>query len=232
MNTSRYYYKLILKKYILPILGKLLGYYIKFVYKTAKIIIIQEPEIPDFFNNPKSALYAFWHGRLLMISAFYAPHKKMKVLVSKNEIGILADYCVRLFNVGLIRGSARNPNKPDNDKGGTVALKEILRSLKQGYSVGITPDGPLGPRQKVHKGIIMAAILSQKPIIALTYTCKHAFYAKSWDRFLIPLPFSRIYYKASAPLYIPKDTTEENIALYTKLLETQMNSDIQELDAL
>lgn len=227
MTKFRSYYKLILRNFILPAVGFILGLYIKFVFKTSKVKIINAPEAQPFFNGLKPAIYAFWHGRLLMMATIHQHEYNMHVLVSKNEIGIMADHCMRQFGIKFIRGSSHNPNKPDRDKGGREAFREILKTLKKGYPVGITPDGPLGPAHKVNKGVITAAILSQKPIIPLTYASKKGYYAKSWDQFLIPYPFGTLYFRLGAPIHITREeNTPEGIDRYCKILEKNLNQDM------
>jgi lysophospholipid acyltransferase (LPLAT)-like uncharacterized protein len=211
-----------IQRYFYLISGYLISLYIKFVYKTSQVTIMRDESVDILKKNQESVIYAFWHGDLMMMPILDAPHKKMMTLSSKNNIKYLTDMCVRQFGIATIYGSRSNVNKPHKDKGGTQALRQILAGLKNGYSISITPDGPLGPRHQVHEGIIVAAILSQKPIVAISYVSKYGIYAKSWDKFLIPLPFSKLYFKFSAPLYIPKDNSLENIAYYKNILQEMM----------
>jgi len=218
--------RLYLRPFLLVCLGYMLSLYAKLVYKTSKVSILRNEETDQLKDQAKNAIYAFWHSRILMIPILDAPHTKMQVLSSKNDIHYMTDRFVGQFGISPIYGSRQNPNKPHIDKGGSQALKQIIRSLKSGHSIGITPDGPLGPRQKIHHGIIMAAILSQKPIIPITYVGSRGYIAKSWDRFFIPFPFSKLYYKLGQPIYIPKDTSEENVEYYRQKLEDTMNEDL------
>lgn len=228
----RYYYKLISRKYILPICGYFIGLYLKFVFKTSKVHIEKHPEACYFFDDFNPALYAFWHGRLLMMVTIHPPLYKMRVLTSKNDIGILVSYCTRLFGIELIRGSTHNPKKPNRNKGGAEALKEILRCLKNGFPIGLTPDGPLGPIYKVNKGILIASILSKKPIIPMTYSCKSGYQAKSWDKFLVPFPFTELRFKLNRPIYPPDNTSPDSLEAFSLEVQTILNQDIQELDRL
>jgi lysophospholipid acyltransferase (LPLAT)-like uncharacterized protein len=233
MRFIKYYYKIILRKFIFPTLGYILGMYLKFVFKTSTVHIEKHDEAKAYFNHLAPAIYAFWHGRLLMMATIHPPKYQMRVLSSKNDIGILADNCVRLFGITLIRGSKRNPNKPERNKGGSEALREMVRCLRQGYPIGITPDGPLGPAHKIDKGILMTSIISQKPIIPMTYSCKSGYQPKTWDRFLIPFPFTTLYFKLNKPIYPPENRDDENsIEAFSLTLETALNHDMLELDKL
>lgn len=227
MNKKRTFYKYILRRFIFPSLGFLLGLYIKLVAKTSRIEVITDPEAGKYVDGLDPAIYAFWHGRLLMMAVIHPYDYHMHVLVSKNEIGILADYCMRQFGIKFIRGSSRNPSKPDLDKGGSEAFKQMLDTLDRGFPVGITPDGPLGPVHKVNKGAIMASMYSQKPIIPLSYASKRGYHAKSWDRFLIPYPFTKLVFKIGKPIQVPDDG---DVVEYSKQLEAVLNQDMQELD--
>lgn len=232
MKSKRYYYKLILRRYILPTLGYIVALYLKFVFKTSKVHIEKHSDTLKFIDGLEPALYAFWHGRLLMMVALHPPAYKMHILSSKNEITILVDYCVRQFGLSLIKGSARNPNKPGVNKGGSEALKKIIRTLKSGFPVGITPDGPLGPARKINPGILIASIISKKPIIPMTYTCSFGYKAKTWDKFMIPFPFGKLYFKINAPIYPPLTKDSEMLETFSLQLESVLNADMQELDKL
>lgn len=232
MQSRRYYYKLILKKIIFPFLGYLLGFYLKFVFKTSKVHIEKHPDAKIFFDDLNPALYAFWHGRLLMMATIHPPKYQMRVLSSKNDIGILSEKCVSLFGITFIRGSKHNPNKPNRDKGGSAALRQMVRALRGGYPIGITPDGPLGPAQKVNEGILITAIMAQKPIIPLTYSCKTGYQTKTWDRFLIPYPFTKLYFKVGKPIYPPLNSESVGIGVFALELETALNSDMAEMDQM
>ncbi len=232
MKSRRYYYKLLLRNYIYPMLGYLLGVYLKLVFKTSKVHFEKHPEAREFFDNFRPALYAFWHGRLLMMATIHPPRYQMRVLSSKNEIGILADNCVRQFGITLIRGSRQNPNKPEQNKGGSEALRQMVRALRNGYPIGITPDGSLGPVYKVNKGILITSVMSQKPIIPMMYSCKTGYEAKTWDKFLVPFPFTTLYFKINKPIYPPLDSDPESIDAFALELETALNNDMRELDIL
>jgi lysophospholipid acyltransferase (LPLAT)-like uncharacterized protein len=226
------YYKAILRHCVLPVCGYLIGLYLKFVFKTSRVHIEKHPDVDYFFNGLNPALYLFWHGRLLMMATIHPPQYQMRVLSSKNDVGIIADNCVRLFGITLIRGSKNNPNKPDRNKGGAEALKEMLRCLKNGFPIGVTPDGPLGPAHQINKGILVASILSKKPVIPMTYSCKSGYQAKSWDKFLVPFPFTELRFKLSRPIYPPEHRTPESIDAFALEIETILNKDMQELDIL
>lgn len=233
MRFIKDYFKIILRKIIFPFLGYMLGVYLKFVFKTSKVFFEKHTNAQEFFDTLSPAIYAFWHGRLLMMATVHPPQYQMRVLSSKNDIGILAASCVKLFGITLIRGSKHNPNKPERNKGGTEALREMIRCLKQGYPIGITPDGPLGPAHKIDKGILMTSIMSGKPIIPMTYSCKHGYQAKTWDRFLVPFPFTTLYFKLNDPIYPPTDRNDtQAIHNFALTLETVLNQDIMELDTL
>ncbi|MCX7857443.1 MAG: lysophospholipid acyltransferase family protein [Deltaproteobacteria bacterium] len=106
-------------------------------------------------------IVCFWHGRLLMMPFAYE-RKKGKVIISRHRDGEFIARVMRYFNLASIRGSYR--------KGGIGTSREVLRSLKEGYDIAITPDGPKGPRYLVKKGVLEIARLSGRPIIPVSYS--------------------------------------------------------------
>lgn len=128
-------------------------------------------------------IYAFWHQRQVF---FTWTHRGCgaTVLVSRSKDGELIARTMALSRIGAARGSS--------SRGGVAATKELLDLLASGKSVGITPDGPKGPARAVKPGVLALARLSGAPILPLSCaTRRRVELRKAWDRFHVPLPFSR-----------------------------------------
>lgn len=198
----------------------LLAHYIRFCYLTARKQYIFHPESAPFMRGEENGIFAFWHGRLMMIPPLCPPKRRMHVLISQHRDGVLISDVMSEFGFSTIAGSS--------SKNGRAALMSMLKMLKSGDNVAFTPDGPRGPAQVAAAGIITTAKLSGKPIIPINfYAAWHKRFA-SWDRFMLALPFSKMIFCADAPIVIKRDAEDEAARL---VVESIMNRQIEQTDA-
>ena len=184
---------------------------------------VEGTEIPEsFINQKKPFIVAFWHGRLLMMSQAWPYKAPFKMLISNHPDGDLIAQTIRHLGFKSIFGSSSH--------GGASALRSILRALDKGVSVGVTPDGPKGPNMKASPGIVFAAQQAGVPILPITYAAKPSTLLSSWDRLMIPFPFSSGILKWGKPINVKKDGGEDYIEEITKILEEQLNQMTQTLD--
>lgn len=142
----------------------------------------------------------------------YTKRKTIDAVISQHFDGEMVSRFLTLQGGGVIRGSS--------SKGGKEVFRMALNSLKQGRDIGITPDGPRGPRHSVAHGLVSIAMLTKAPII--TFNCQASSYwsMRSWDKFTIPKPFSTLEFYIGEPLYVHDLTQEEALSLVReKLLE-------------
>jgi hypothetical protein len=115
-------------------------------------------------NQHKNIVFAFWHGRQLMMPFLYQKihqQEKLAILISQHRDGEYISRIIQRFGIDSIRGSTY--------RGALKGLKQMIRALKSGVSVGITPDGPRGPKYKAQLGVIELAKLSGAPILPLSF---------------------------------------------------------------
>lgn len=149
------------------------------------------------FHAPKTLgdkpfIMACWHGELLMIPYAYkhftkTPH--VKLLISEHFDGNLIAKTLGFFKFETIRGSST--------RGGVKALMQSIKELKNGYDLGITPDGPKGPRHEVSDGIVVMAQKAKVKIVLVEIKPSNYWQLNSWDKFVIPKPFGTINYYIS-----------------------------------
>lgn len=160
----------------------------------------------------KPFVILFWHGRLaLMPFAFrYFQHKAKKayVMISKHKDGELIAQNIKLFGIHSIRGSS--------SKGAIIALKQAFKVLDKKDDVLITPDGPRGPFQSVSDGAVLIAQKKKVPLLLLHYEASRYWQFKSWDKMILPKPFSQLRYRLSAPLSVQNLELDEAKALIVK----------------
>jgi len=179
---------------LIPTIGSLL---IRLLYVTNKKVFHAPKTLGD-----ENFIMACWHGELLMIPYAYTHYKKdpkVKLVISEHFDGNLIAKTLNKFGFETIRGSST--------RGGVKALIESIKSLKDGYDLGITPDGPKGPRHEVHDGIIVMAQKAKVKIVLVEIKPTKYWQVSSWDKFIIPKPFGIINY------YISDFIDVENIKL-------------------
>ncbi len=184
--------------------------YIKFVSFTNSWSFINKKYVENLWKKNEAFILCFWHGRLLMMPLSWNKKKKINVLISTHSDGQLLSKTVKHFNIETITGSS--------SKGGSEAIRNIIKSLKSGISIGMTPDGPRGPRMKVNSAIIKIASLTGHKIVPLSYSVKKKFFLNSWDKFLVALPFGKGCFVWGKPIKIKKNiSTNEDLKLSKRL---------------
>lgn len=167
---------------------RLLYTYFKFVYLTSKKNFHIKETTPD-----TPVVFVFWHGNLIMLPFLYAKLRKIKrakVLISEHFDGRVVAGYNELVGLETIAGSST--------RGAVRVLMQSLKAIKNGYDIGITPDGPKGPRFHISDG---AAVIAQKTKVPMmAYTCKPSKFwqVSSWDKTIIPKPFGVLDFYASA----------------------------------
>ena len=145
-----------------------------------------------------------------MMPVSWNKKKKVNVLISAHPDGQLLSNTVKHFKIDTIIGSS--------SKGGSMALRNIIRSLKSGISIGITPDGPRGPKMKINSAIIKIASLTESKIVPLSYSVKNKLFLNSWDRFLVALPFGKGCFIWGEPIKVKRNiSNNEDSKLSNKL---------------
>ncbi len=200
------------------ILSYLLAGYIRLVMVTNSKKFDIHPEAEIFMDGQKNAIFAFWHGRMMLLPAINPP-RKMHVLISEHRDGKLISRVIGRFGQDTVVGSS--------SRGGTEAVRNIVRLLKKGDNISITPDGPRGPNQQAEMGIVTIARLSQKPVLPVTFSASKHKRLKSWDRFMVAKPFGRIVFCIGAPVIVEQADEAARIAI-----EKSMNHLVEYADKL
>ena len=174
--------------------------YLSFVWITSRVLSKDHAVFRTLYAGGRPFIYAFWH-RLQFFLAYPHRGEKLAILVSSSTDGELIARTIRRFGLSAIRGSS--------SKGGLEALAEMLGHLKAGWRVAITPDGPKGPPRTVHHGVVILAQKTGLPVVPVAYAAKRTIVFKSWDRYVLPLPFNRIALVHGEPLTVGDGPLEE-----------------------
>ena len=210
--------KLLKNFFVQNILGFFTFLYIRAVNLTSSIQFENESIPKQFWNNDKPFILAFWHSQLMMIGFAWKKKQNVNVLASSHSDGRFGAIVGKYFNLNNIQTSEKNKS---------VSLRPIFKLLNDNNYVGITPDGPRGPKEIVSEGIIKIAKSSKVPIIPIGFWSSKNFKLKSWDSFLITLPFSKCSFVWNKPLEIPYNIQENQIQHYQKLLQEKINQSVK-----
>src|SRR3989338_3719774 len=201
-----------MKVFFYKILPGFIAGLIKLLYKSSTWVFIGQENVDPLIEQKKPVIVAFWHSQLLMMPMAWRWKLPFYMLLSKHKDGQFIGDIVERFNISSIAGST--------NMGGARAFIQLKNTLKEGKSIGITPDGPKGPRHQASLGIIQLAKLTSTPIAPMTYATKSYKLAPSWDKLMIPLPFTKGVYLYDEPFYINPDHDMEEARLE---LEKRLN---------
>ena len=168
------------------------------------------------YHSPESVgdepiIFACWHGELLMLPYLYKQYRKKahaKVLISNHFDGLLISKTIKYFGLGTIAGST--------NRNAARVLIQGIKAIKDGYDIGITPDGPKGPRHTVSDGVIVMAQKTKAKIVLVEIKPTKYWQLNSWDKFTIPKPFGKIDYYSTEPIDVSDMELEEARELIQK----------------
>lgn len=196
---------------------------IRLLIKTLRINIVNGENVSQAAKNKKNFVCAFWHG-FMMIGWFIHRQNNAAALVSMSKDGDVLSTILEKWKYNVLRGSSST--------GGNDALTGMIMLLREGYTLAITPDGPRGPIFKMKAGAIISAKKSNVPLYLVGIGIKKKIRLKSWDRFEIPLPFSRVLVIYSDPIVIDENLSYEETdqkIINCELLLNKLQKDAEKL---
>lgn len=204
-----------LRKKLVAWLGPWLAYWtVRILSRTMRFEEVN-PEIPrSFWEKGISCIGAFWHGRLLMMPLVYKG-KKLSFLVSSHRDGQVVGKALLKFGYQPIWGSTTRK--------GFSGFKTMIKALQNGSDIAITPDGPRGPRYQAQVGVIELSRLTGKPIVPVTFGASKKIVFKSWDRFVLPFPFSNGVFIWGEPIQVNPNGDRTHLEEKRLFLEKQLN---------
>lgn len=164
-------------------------------------------------------IWAFWHNRMFLVPWFHERwfgHVPGTILTSPSGDGqVIADVCAE-FGIEAERGSSSRPQQ------GMSALIALAGKVREHYDIGITPDGPRGPKHRVQPGIIKLAQLTGGRIMPVHIHYSRAIRFQTWDEFLLPMPFATVRMVFDTPVTVPRRMTEEEFENQRLMLEARL----------
>lgn len=189
----------------------------KAIYAVVRLIGLTlrvKVEGEEAWKERGAVIFCGFHGRSFIFSQHYR-NRGWWVIVSNSNDGDMQTYLFGRLGFPAIRGST--------NRGGVRAAVEAIRVLKAGHSMAMTPDGPKGPSGVVQGGVITMAQKSGAGLVPVGISARPAVRANSWDKYLIPLPFSRAIMIFGEPIYLSKNSTDEEIEATRLKLESEIH---------
>lgn len=170
---------------------------------------------------PIGRIYTGWHGRSYIPANFFKG-RGVWCIISHSRDGEMQTRIFSSFGFQIIRGST--------GRGGERALVESIRVLRMGDEMAITPDGPRGPAGVVQGGVLLMAKKTGAALVPVGSSAKRAWYAPTWDRYMVAKPFSKAVFVFGDPIYVPADADDAKIeeirlALQQAIDDTQARAD-------
>lgn len=175
-----------------------------------KTLRIQIHDVPDFNH---CSVFIFWHSRMLMGWLLFKD-KSFVALISKSKDGEILNNLLKKWNYKIVRGSS--------SKGGKEALQEIISLVNEDNTVVLTPDGPRGPANIIKNGALIISNKCGVPIIPIKINYYNKIFLKSWDKFQIPLPFSKCDVYFGDKYYYESFLNETELEIFKDKLSEHM----------
>ena len=185
--------------------------FIRIVGATLRVRHVGSASIDRFNAEGKRYILSFWHAHLLFMLQSRFAHP-IGVISSRSKDGDISAGVFKFYGVECVRGSS--------SKGGTGALRELIRMARRGRNIVFTPDGPRGPARVMKLGVVSAAQATGLPVIPVAFAADRKRNLRSWDRMVVPLPFSRVVFVYGEPIEIPRDGDVDE---WGKVVERKMN---------
>jgi len=165
-------------------------------------------------------VFALWHGDMLPL-LYQHRREGVSVLISEHRDGELIARVAQSLGFRTVRGSTT--------RGASRALVGLARELRDGHDIAVTPDGPRGPARSFAPGALIAAQRARAPVIAVGMAAKRAWRLASWDRFVVPKPFSRVCIAYSDPVLLdaqnPRAAAQETARFQQLMLDVERRAD-------
>jgi len=199
---------------------------IRLIGITTTVKHVNKDVLANSIKEYGSVILTTWHQNIFF-SIWLLKEHKLTALISSSEDGEIVQNVFSHYGFTAVRGSTT--------RGGIPALKQLINLLKENTSVAITPDGPLGPPEKIQSGVILLAKYAGVPIIPWHYEPLHQWRLKSWDQHKIPKPFTSVIESFGNPFHVPKKLLAKDVHLYCEKLEKTLkklaNKTIEEISA-
>ena len=173
------------------------------------------------WERGEQVILAFWHSRIVLMRFGYRGQRAC-IMNSIHRDGEIITRVLKRFGIAAVRGSS--------SRGWVGGLKGLIEAYRLGYDLIVVPDGPRGPYQQAKSGVLQLARATGAPVYPTTYSAAWHIRIGSWDRLMIPFPFSRVVYVVGAPLSVPAETTPAQLEQQRQELEERLRTITEQAD--
>jgi len=206
------------------VLSGLAGIFVRIIEPTVRLKIVNKHLLDDLEDQGVVAVLPFFHGRLFLLPANFAT-RKIAILASMSRDGEIISRVLKGFGYRMARGSS--------SRGGAKGLIALKRAMTQGFHACTPVDGPRGPLNVVKPGVVYLAKKTGAPILLAAVSAWPAFILhRAWDKFLVPLPFSRGVILYSEPFFFDSDMGDEAVERDRSALEKAMVALYDQADSM
>ena len=187
---------------------------VRFISRTYRYRLVDTHHERRVLDTHGTVVYASWHQRFFPGITFFATRKPIAIMISQSRDGEMIARVVDILGWRSVRGSS--------SRGSVHALKELQSLTNQGYRVGHIVDGPQGPFGVIKPGLLTIAQFSGAPILPVVTSAERRWVFNSWDRFMIPKPFSRVFIRFTPPIHVPRRLDPEAFEALRQDVEKQI----------
>jgi lysophospholipid acyltransferase (LPLAT)-like uncharacterized protein len=180
-------------------------------------------KVAEYNASSQPLIHVLWHNRILAAPYLFReiyPKREVVVLTSASKDGAVLAAAVKVFKVGAVHGSS--------SRRGAAAIVALRRATREGRDLVFTPDGPRGPRYYLQPGVVKIAQTTGLAIVPLHIDYLSCWTLKTWDRFQIPKPFSKVRVTLGEPITVPRQLDDEAFEKERHALEKVLLKDIND----
>ena len=195
---------------------------VRLLSRTYRYELVDEQNEQRTLDAYGSVVYASWHQRFFPGITLFAARKPIAIMISQSRDGEMIARVVDMLGWRPVRGSS--------SRGGSRALKEIRTLTRQGFRIGHIVDGPQGPFGVIKPGLLVIAQFAGTPIVPVIVSAQRYWTFNSWDRFMVPKPFSRIVVRFAPPIVVPRRLDAEAFETLRLDIEKRMKAHYEQAD--
>lgn len=196
----------------------LAGLIVELTWRTCRIRVVGGERLAALIRDQGAVVPVFWHQHLLVCARFIVDKRaglKPGFMISPSVDGQAPTMLAQLYGAHVVRGSGSYT--------GVRAVRGVYQAIvKEGISPAITPDGPRGPRFTFKPGAIFTAQIAGKAVVPVAYAAKPAWLLRTWDKFVIPVPFGKVVLAVGDPYSPPRKLDDEQMQAAQRELERRM----------
>ena len=203
------------ERLVIRIVGFLSYIAIRLIGMTVRFDVTNQASEAAVTAAGKRPIYTVWHDRMIG-GIYFLRDRGILVLSSHSFDSEYTARCIQRFGFGTVKGSS--------SKGAVAGLVAMIRAMRAGNPAAFTIDGPKGPRYVAKSGPVLLAKKTGNPILPLVVECESFWKLKSWDRLMVPKPFTRVNIIFAKPIFVDPDATESQIESKREELQASLDS--------